>query len=275
MKRILEAKKRGVKVFVIDHMRSEMAKKGDQWIGIRSGTDGALALSMMHVIINEGLYDKSFVRDWTFGFNELREYVQSFSPEKTETITRVPRDTIIELARSIAGAQGASLLMYTGLEYSNSGVQSIRAALCLWAITSNMDVPGGLMFRPPSPAKFPRIRLEPPEEGPQPIGADTYPFFCDTLKSAQFLEAPRAILKNDPYPVKTLMIVGASLLTSLPDPDLWKKCFLQLDHMVVFDRFMTADAMFADIVLPATTNYENVGHKKLPGGVLSTATKSH
>jgi anaerobic selenocysteine-containing dehydrogenase len=86
------------------------------------------------------------------------------------------------------------------------------------------------------------------------------------LKSAQFLEAPRAILLGDPYPVKTLLIFGASLLTSLPDPEMWKKCFKQLDFMVVYDRFMTADAMYADILLPATTNYENLGYQRYPGG---------
>ena len=265
VKRILAAKKRGARVVVIDQMRSRMAKLANQWIGIRSGTDGALALSMMHVIVNEGLYDKAFVRDWTTGFEELRNYVQQFPPEKAEKITRVPQETIFELARSIAGAKGASLHMYTGLEYSNCGVQSIRAALCLWAITGNMDVPGGLVFRPRSPVKFPRIKLDPPQDV-KPIGADKYPYFCDMLKSAQFMEAPRAILQDDPYPVKALLIFGASLLTNLPNPDLWKKCFNKLDFMVVYDRFMTADAMYADIVLPATTNYENLGYQRYPGG---------
>ena len=265
VKKVLAAKKRGARVVVIDQMRSDMAKLADQWIGIRSGTDGALALSMMQVIVNEGLYDEPFVREWTTGFEDLRSYVQQFSPEKAEKITRVPRETIFELARSIAGAKGASLHMYTGLEYSNCGVQSIRAALCLWAITGNMDVPGGLMFRPLSSVIFPRIRLDPPQ-GVNPIGADKYPYFCDVLKSAQFMEAPRAILQGDPYPVKTLLIFGASLLTSLPDPEMWKKCFKRLDFMVVYDRFMTADALYADIVLPATTNYENSGYQRYPGG---------
>lgn len=265
VKKILAAKKRGARVVVIDQMRSPMAKLANQWIGIRSGTDGALALSMMHVIINEGLYDEAFVRDWTTGFEALREYVEQFAPEKVEQITRVPKETISELARAIARAKGASLLMYTGLEYSNCGVQSIRAALCLWAITGNLDAPGGLMFRPRSPAKFPRIRLEPPKDV-KPIGADKYPYFCDVLKSAQFMEAPRAILHGDPYPVRALLIFGASLLTNLPAPDLWKKCLQQLDFIVVFDRFMTADALYADIVLPGNTNYENVGYQRYPGG---------
>lgn len=265
VKKIVAAKKRGARVVVIDQMRSHIAKLSDEWIGIRSGTDGALALSMMQVIISEGLYDEAFVNDWTTGFEDLREYVQQFPPEKAEEITRVPKETIFELARSIARAKGASLLMYTGLEYSNCGVQSIRAALCLWTITGNLDVPGGLMFRPRSPARFPRIKLTPPKDV-KPIGADKYPYFCDVLKAAQFMEVPRAILHGDPYPVKALLIFGASLLTNLPNPDLWKKCFEQLDFIVVFDRFLTADALYADIVLPGNTNYENVGYQRYPGG---------
>jgi len=265
VKKILEAKKRGARVIAIDHMRSDVAKMADQWVGVRSGTDGALALSMIHVIINERLYDEAFVRNWTVGFDQLRQYVQQFPPEKAETITRVPKETISTLAREIAKAKGASLAMYTGLEYTNSGVQNIRSVLSLWAITGNLDVPGGLAFRPRSPVRFPRVSLDSPK-GVKPIGADKYPLFCGVLKAAQFMEAPRAILKGDPYPVKALLVLGASILTSLPNPDLWKECFRKLDFMVVFDRFMTGDAMYADIILPATTNFENIGYQRYPGG---------
>jgi len=265
IKQIRAAKKRGARVVVIDHMRSDIAKKADQWIGVRSGTDGALALSMMNVIINERLYDEAFVKDWTVGFEELRQYVQQFPPDVAEGITRVPRETIVETARGIAGAKGASLIMYTGLEYTNSGVQNIRAVLSLWAVTGNIDVPGGLIFRQRSPARFSRVNLDPPE-GVKPIGADKYPLFYDLLKSAQFMEAPRAILNGDPYPVKGLMIHGSSLLTSLPNPEIWKECFRKLDFLVTFDRFMTADGMYADIVLPATTNFENLGYQRYAGG---------
>ena len=265
VKRILDAKRRGARVIAIDHMRSDSAKMADEWVGVRSGTDGALALSMMNVIINERLYDEAFVQNWTKGFEDLRQYVQQFPPEKAETITRVPKETISAIAREIAGAKGASLVMYTGLEYTNSGVQNIRSVLSLWAITGNLDVPGGLVFRPRNPVRFPRVSLEPPK-GVKPIGADKHPLFCDVLKAAQFMEAPRAILKGDPYPVKALLVVGASILTSLPDPDLWKECFRKLDFMVAFDRFMTGDAMYADIILPATTNFENLGYQRYPGG---------
>jgi anaerobic selenocysteine-containing dehydrogenase len=265
VRKILAAKKRGTRLIVIDHMRSDTAKMADQWIGVRSGTDGALALSMMNVIINERLYDEDFVRNWTVGFDDLKQYVQQFPPEVAQGITRVPKEIISETARAIAGAKGASLVMYTGLEYTSSGVQNIRSVLCLWAITGNLDVPGGLVFRPRSPVRFPRISLDMPK-GVKPIGADKYPLFCDMLKSAQFMEAPRAILKGDPYPVKALLVLGASILTSLPNPGIWEECFRNLDFMVVFDRFMTGDAMYADIVLPATTNFENLGYQRYPGG---------
>jgi anaerobic selenocysteine-containing dehydrogenase len=264
VKKILDAKKRGARVIAIDHMRSDVARMADQWVGVRSGTDGALALSMLNVIINERLYDEAFVQNWTKGFEDLRQYVQQFPPEKAETITRVPKETISAIARDIAEAKGASLVMYTGLEYTNSGVQNIRSVLSLWAITGNLDVPGGLVFRPRNPVRFPRIGLEPPK-GVKPIGADKHPLFCDVLKAAQCMEAPRAILKGDPYPVRALLVLGASILTSLPDPDLWKECFRKLDFMVVFDRFMTGDAMYADIILPATTNFENLGYQRHPG----------
>ncbi len=224
VKKILNAKKRGARVIAIDHMRSDMAKMADQWVGVRSGTDGALALSMMNVIVNQGLYDKDFVQQWTKGFEDLRQYVQQFPPEKVEAITRVPKERIVALAHEIAQAKGASLVMYTGLEYTSSGVQNIRSVLSLWAITGNLDVPGGLVFRPRSPVRFPRVSLEPPK-GVKPIGADRYPLFCDVLKAAQFMEAPRAILKSDPYPARALMVLGASILTSLPNPNLWKECF--------------------------------------------------
>ncbi|MFH1489740.1 MAG: molybdopterin-dependent oxidoreductase [Pseudomonadota bacterium] len=265
VRKILDARKRGARIIVIDHMRSDMAKKADEWIGVRPGTDGALALSMIHVMIEEKLYDGDFVREWTTGFEELRHYVRQFPPDRVEGITRVPGETIIRTARSIAAAKGASLVMYTGLEYTNSGVQNIRAVLSLWAIAGHMDVPGGLVFRSAGPVRTRRVNLDPPE-GVKPIGADKYPFFCDMLKSAQFMEAPRAILKDDPYPLRGLLIYGSSLLTSLPNPEIWKECFKKLDFMVTFDRFLTADAMYADIVLPATTGFESLGYQKYPGG---------
>ncbi len=127
---------RGVRVLVIDPRRSETARASHaEWIGIRPGTDGALALGAIHVLIEEDLYDHRFVEDWTHGFEDLRAYVRDFTPERVAEITQVPAATIRDLARSIATAKGCSFVMYTGLEYSNSDAQSVRAAWTLQAIS--------------------------------------------------------------------------------------------------------------------------------------------
>src|SRR5207244_1691544 len=118
--RLKAAQARGARVVVIDHRRSETARAlRAEWIGVRPGSDGALALGMLRVVIEEGLYDREFVDQWTHGFEELRAYVDSFTPEAVERLTWVPAETVRELARAIAAAQGVSILMYTGLEYSN------------------------------------------------------------------------------------------------------------------------------------------------------------
>ena len=264
MQDILAAQKRGARVIAIDHMRSRAAAAADQWIPIRSGTDGALALGMINVIVEEGLYDRDFVTEWTVGFEELREYVARFTPEEVERITRVPADVVVETARAIATAKHTTLSMYTGLEYTDSGVQNLRAVFVLFAITGNIDVPGGIMLRANKKPPYGRTDIAPPAQ-PKPIGYDRYPLFCDMSKTAQFMEAPRAILDDDPYPVRALLLLGASIITGYPDPDLWKRCFEALDLLVVTDRFMTADAQYADFVLPATTYFENDSYNKAPG----------
>jgi anaerobic selenocysteine-containing dehydrogenase len=258
LNRIRDAQKRGAEVVVIDHRRTEMvrATRG-RWIGIRPGTDGALALSMIQVIIEEGLYDQRFVENWTVGFEDLRAYVAQFTPERVEQITFVPADEIRRLARALAGAKGAALVSYTGLEYTNSGTQNIRAVLILWALTGNLDVPGGKVIKMPD-GEFrvnQSLRVEPPN-GVDPVGKNRYPVYHLYRQEAHAMELPDAILRDAPYPLRAMLIVGSSIITSYPKPDLWRQSFAALDFMVVVDRFMTADAMHADIVLPAATMFE-------------------
>ena len=258
LNRIKYAQKRGAEVLIIDHRRTQTvrATKG-HWIGIRPGTDGALALGIIHVVIEEDLYDHDFVENWTVGFEDLRAYVAQFTPERVEAITRVPAAEIRRMARALAKAKGAALVSYTGLEYTNSGTQNIRAVLILWALTGNLDVPGGKVIKMPD-GEFhvnQSKRIEPPN-GVDPIGKDTYPIYHLYRKEAHAMELPRAILQDDPYPLRAMLIVGSSIITSYPNPNLWRRSFAALDFLVVADRFLTADAMYADIVLPATTMFE-------------------
>lgn len=257
--RLKRAQKRGAEIIVIDPRRTETARAVKaRWLGIRPGADGALALAMLHVVIAENLYDRHFVENWTTGFEELKSYVARFTPERVEQITYVPADEIRRTARRLARAKGAALVSYTGLEYTNSGTQNIRAVLILWALTGNLDVPGGKVIKMPD-GEFHvnrANRLEPPA-GVDPIGKDKYPLYHLFRKEAHAMELPRAILHNDPYPLRAMLIVGSSLITGLPNPSLWRKSFEALDFMVVVDRFPTADSQYADIVLPATTMFES------------------
>ncbi len=255
---ILRARARGARVVAIDPRRHGTARQTNaEWVPIRSGTDGALALGMLQVLIEEELFDEGFACDWTLGFEELRRYVQHFRPETVEGITGVPAATVRSLARSIAAARGACPVMYTGLEYSDSGVQAIRAVFTLWALAGQLDVPGGLTIRMRE-NNFPQNRtgLIANPDVKKSLGRDRFPVYSHYRGESHAIALPDAVLHGDPYHVRALLLVGGSILTSWPDPALWRKTFEALDFLVCLDRYPTADSAYADLVLPATTGYE-------------------
>jgi anaerobic selenocysteine-containing dehydrogenase len=259
---IQRARSQGARVVVIDPRRSETARATDaRWLGLSPGTDGALALAMIQVIIQENLYDREFADRWTIGFEELKSYVTRFTPEEAERITRVPAEDIRAAAREIAQAQNACFLYDTGLEYTNSGLQNTRAVLMLEALTGNYYVPGATVINiPPWGFIVNRSRRIAPPEGKQPIGADRYPLYTLYRREAQAMELPKAILEGKPYPIRALLVVGASILTAYPDPDLWRRCYEKLDFLLVADRVPTEETLYADVVLPACTVFEYGGY---------------
>ena len=255
--RLKAAQARGARVVVIDHRRSETARGLDaEWIAIRPGTDGALALGLLHVLIDEDRHDHTFVERWTHGFEELRTYVATFTPEHVATITGVAAETVRELARTIGDAVGFTTLMYTGLEYSNSGVQSIRAVLILQALAGHLDGPGGKVIKEPGRARLTRHVTASPSAARPAVGAAEFPIYWDVRHEAHGGMLPRAILEGEPYPIRGMLVSGSSIITSWPDPDRWRRALAALDLLVVIDRFPTADAAYADLVLPATTMFE-------------------
>lgn len=247
----------GARVVVIDHRRSETVQAlRCEWVGVRPGTDGALALGMIHVLFAEDRYDHDFAHNWTHGLDELRAYVDAFTPERVEQITWVPAETVRELARAMASAKGCSVLTYTGLEYSDSGVQALRALYTLQALAGHLDAPGGKCFKPRDRLRLNRNLTPPPANARRPIGADEYPIYYEVRQEAHAALFPRAILEGEPYPLRGLIVSGASLITAWPEPELWRRALSALDLLVVINRFPTADAHYADIVLPATTMFE-------------------
>ncbi len=216
LKRIMEARSHGAAVIVIDPRKTMTAKiNGAEWIPIRPGTDGALALGLCNVIIREELYDEGFVKNWTVGFDDFAHYVQHFRPEVVEGITGIPEKSLLSLARRLAEAKGASQLMYTGLEYGNSGVQSIRASLILWALAGQLDVPGGRCFRMEKNT-FPINRdglIENPDKGVR-IGRARFPVYVKYRDEIHPSDVPDAVLNGNPYHIRSLIIQGASITTS-------------------------------------------------------------
>jgi cysteine desulfurase NifS len=263
LERILTAKSRGAEIIIIDPRRTQTVKlsKG-QWIPIRPGTDGALALGLCNIIIEEELYDEDFVSNWIYGFEEFSKYVQHFRPEIVEDITGVSRKTVVDLARKLSRANGACKLMYTGMEYSASGVQGIRASIILWALAGQLDVPGGMCFRM-SQNSF-RINsadhIKNPGKINNRIGNENFPIYIKYRDEAHAISLPKSVLRGDPYSIKSLILLGGSIITSWPNPDLWKKTLNSLDFLVCIDRQLTADSAYADIVLPASTYYEIVSY---------------
>lgn len=263
MVRLQAAKKRGAKVIVIDPLRTQTAKIANQWIPIQPGTDSALIYGILHQCFKKGTVERGFGEMFCEGFSDLEAYVNRFSPEYVEQITRVPEQTLFELSKILTSTKKVAFIAYTGLEYSNSGAQCIRALLTLWALTGHVDVEGGQRFQFPIPAPLQKPEVKFPTEAPA-IGMDLYPFFCKMVKNGHFLEFPRSVLHEDPYKIRFLLIGGASILTNFPNTALYTKALQALDHQVIVDRFLNADAFYADIVLPATTYFENISFCGFP-----------
>ncbi|NOY93619.1 MAG: aminotransferase class V-fold PLP-dependent enzyme, partial [Deltaproteobacteria bacterium] len=248
----------GAQVIVIDPRRTETVERTDaEWIPIRPGTDGALALSMLEVLIEEELYDEKFAKEWCHGFDELRTYAQHFTPEVAADITGVPAESIRRLARAIANTSGACPVTYTGLEYSDSGVQAIRAVHTLFALAGQLDVPGGVGLAMRG-GQFPinRSMNQPNPDIARAVARDRFPVYSHYRGESHALGLIDAVQKGEPYPIRGLIIHGASILTSWPQTPVWRETLAALDFLVCIDRQRTADMAYADIVLPATTGFE-------------------
>ena len=264
MKRLQDAKKRGASIIAIDPLRGESAKMSDHWIPIRPGTDGALIFAIFHHCFRENAIDRIFGETYCEGFTELEAYVAQFTPSYVEQITGVPQSQIKHLGDIFTSSKRLAYLTYTGLEYSNMGFQSIRALMTLWALTGNLDIEGTMRFQTPPlpPFKKPEVRF--PWDGGPPIGMDRYPLFCKMTKSAHFMEFPRSVLEGDPYKIRFLLVGGASILTGFPNTRLFTRAMEALEYQVSINLFKTADALYADMLLPATTYFESASYSVFP-----------
>lgn len=245
---VAEAQKRGAKVVVIDPMRHRTAKAADWHIPIRPGTDGALALAMMHVIIAEGLTDEAYVRDHTVGYDELVERVRDHTPEWAAEQTGIPAEDIRTLAREYATSSPSMIRIGVAIERHAGGGQTVRAISCLPALVGAWrEVGGGLLQLPlwAHPVNWGAL-IHPELQKP------------GTRVVNQYLlgRALTGEMELDP-PVNALMVYNSNPLVVCPEQDKMAAGLAREDlFTVVSDHVLTDTARYADIVLPATTQLE-------------------
>lgn len=253
IKSIKAAKERGAKLIVIDPRQSGIGELADLWVPVIPGSDGALALAMLKLIIESERYDKEFVRDYTRGFDEFKAYLNTLTLEQLSAWCGVSCDTIRHLTDIFCSTEKISLVSYTGLEYQLSGIQNNRAIFTLWAITGKLDVEGGIYL---NCEHVPTFQLKELPTDNKPIGMDDFPMFYKFMGAGQFCRFPKAVLEDDPYPVRALIVVGGSPVLTFPDSKKWREVYKKLDCLIVSDRYPTEDSRYADVVFPSCTLFE-------------------
>ena len=256
--RVKHSLKRGTKLIVVDPRETQMAKMADIWLKVRPSSDDALALSFMNVIINENLYDKHFIEQWTVGFEALKERVQPYSPEWGEKITWVPAEQIRAAARMYATTKPAAMTWGNALEHSNNAFQAGRAVGLLPAITGNIDIPGGNVFGQHLTMETDCWLLETLSEETKNkrIGADTYRVLCSKdgfFPSSNIHYLFKAMRTGKPYPVKALLLCGNNSLVSVANAKRTYETLKCLDFIAAIELFMTPTAEMADLFLPSAT----------------------
>lgn len=259
--------KRGAKLIIVDPRRIPLASEGLH-LQLRPGTDCALALGMMNVIVSEGLYDRDFLDEWTIGFDKLKEHVKSYPPEKVEAITWVPADDIRMAARIFAAHKGASIVQGTcALDRQINDVQNSRALALLQSITGNIDNPGGWVANRIIPLTDLGIPVQ-----EAPLGEEEYPLHNSLwgrrLPYGHAMLFAEAALTGTPYPVKALIVTAGNPALTMPGSQTFRKALENLDLLVTIDLFMNETAELSDIVLPACSFLEQTGIGGYPIGLM-------
>ena len=258
----VNAKARGAKLIAIKPSVEPDVGLADEWVPIRPGTDAALALAMLHVVVNENLIDKAFVEQWCYGYDQLKEHVQKYPPTWAEKITGVPSNRIAEIARLFATTKRAGIDLGNGVEHVPSSNDAIRAVAILIAITGHLDRPGGNIFGGAS--KMPRPKSVHLRERYTQEWVDklVYPEFPKPFQpfvegtSSAYYGMLNSVLTENPYPMRAIIAPGTQALVSTRGSKRVIEALKKLEFYVVVDVARTADMAYADIVLPVATPYE-------------------
>jgi len=299
MANTLRAQSKGAKLIVVDPRLSDTASRADLWLQIRPATDAALGLGMINVIINEQLYNKGFVDQWTVGFDQLKERVQEYPPEKVAEITRIPKEKIIEAARIYATNTPGIIAWGVALDQiGRNSTQTLRCQNILRGLAGNLDVRGGeyMGFTGDMRSVIQKGDLEcteylSPEQRRKQLGAGRFKlqafpgwelmagpyervwghkFPAYPLTHANPMYVWDAILHEKPYPVKALFCIANNALLSRANTKRVYKALKALDLLVVVDYWMTPTALLADYVMPAADWMERYDLDDMCGGAIGS-----
>lgn len=253
--RAQEAKRRGAKLVAIDPYRSLTAEKCTQHIAPLPGTDGALALGMMHVLITEGLVDEDYVSKYALGYEELKERIKQFPPEWAAKTCGLQVQEVVQLARDYGSARPAAIRLNYGMQRHAGGGMAARTIACLPALIGAWrDPAGGILLTTADNYHFDHARLERPDLMPaRPPRVINHARLGEALTEAQ-------------PPVRAVIVYNNNPVAVCPDANKVLAGFAREDlFCVVMDSFLTDTADYADIVLPATTQLEHTDIHKSYG----------
>ncbi len=257
------------KIAVIDPRFSVTANKADEWIPIHPGTDGALAMGIAHVILNEDLYDKNFIRNWTAGFSEYADLVlRHYPPERVAGITGISPEQIRRIAGEFARTKPAIAWVGTGASRWPNGSYNAYAIFCLNALVGSIDVPGGVIYQEnPGYRDMPAVTKDDIAHKGQELArldfGQTTRFPAAEVVTNQVADS---ILMGDPYPVKAALGWNCNFNMSAPGAGKWDEALSKVPYYVHIAPFVSEMALYADIVLPASTYLEQWGYDHCPPG---------
>jgi anaerobic selenocysteine-containing dehydrogenase len=256
---ITEARRQGAKLVVIDPYRTRTAACADWYLPINPGTDAALALAMMHVIIGENLHDADYVSKYTLGIDQLREKVKEYSPERVAKWTGISAEDIRKLAREYATTHPAVIRLNYGVQRSEGGGMATRAIAMLPCITGSWkEVGGGFQMSVSGAFELNDNALKRPDLVKAALGREA--------RVINMVELGRVLNSvNDP-PVKALFVYSSNPAAVCPNHNEVIRGLLRPDlFTVVHEQFFTDTTDYADIVLPATTFFEHKDLQKAYG----------
>jgi anaerobic selenocysteine-containing dehydrogenase len=257
---LTRALRSGAKLITVDPRRTVLARRADVWLALRPGTDGALAWGMVNAIIDNGWHDRDFVGSYVHGWDEFCQRAKQFNLDWAVEKTGLSESEICSAAELFSKSETAGIHWGVALEQSKNCVNTISLLICLMAMTGNLDRPGGNVFYPSPPvltaSRLGAHSLLPKEAREKRLGGNRFRL-ADHIGVINPKAVWDAILKEEPYPVKTLFLISTNPVITRANAREVKAALERVDFMVVADFFMTPTAAEADIVLPSTTWLEH------------------